>query len=196
MTDVSTQSKGSRRLGLLLALPLLFLPACAGSSSSGDGDGKLAPLSSNRGVEKGKKALEIAGTDANGQPVRLSQYEGKVVLLDFWATWCGPCRQLIPHEKRLVSKYEGQPFAILGISNDQSKEVLKKFLERDKLPWTNILDADGNISQQWGIEGLPTFVLVDHQGNILGRWVSGGEIDEIDRAIAAAVKKANQLGGG
>ena len=146
----------------------------------------------NPGLEVGQKAPEITGTSTDGAPIRLSQFQGKVVLLDFWATWCGPCRELIPHAKDLHRRYDGRPFAILGISLDRSSQDVATFTDREKLPWPNIFDGSGNISEQWNVQALPTLVLVDHQGLIAGRWVGGKQMSEIQETIEKAIHAAEK----
>ena len=93
---------------LFLSGSLLCTPGCDESNSIG--------------VDVGNKAPEIGGESADGIPVQLSKYNGKVVLVDFWATWCGPCRALIPHEKELHRQYDTRPFVILGVSRDEKRE--------------------------------------------------------------------------
>jgi thiol-disulfide isomerase/thioredoxin len=172
-------------------LGLLLLTGCASSSTSGDVDGSApAPPTGGAGTTVGLKAREIEGADTDGTTVKLSQYRGKVVLVDFWATWCGPCIGLIPHEKKLVEKYKNRPFVILGVSNDHSLEDLQRFLKRDPLPWPNIFDKGSDILNDWLVQGLPTLVLVDAGGNIVGRWVGAGEPNGVDQAVEKAVKRA------
>lgn len=146
------------------------------------------------GVQVGNKAPEISGESISGVPIRLSQYQGKVVLLDFWATWCGPCRALIPHERDLHRQYDTRPFVILGISKDNKREDLKNFADQQKLPWHNIFDGAGTICKEWQIDGFPTFVLIDHKGVIIGRWAGANPqiVAEIDRAVDAAVREADK----
>ena len=146
------------------------------------------------GVEVGRKAPEISGESTAGLPIRLSQYMGKVVLVDFWATWCKPCRELIPHEKDLHRQYDTRPFAILGISRDHQREDLKTFVDREKLPWPNLFDGGGSICNEWGVSAFPTFVLIDHKGIIIGRWEGGGPktMSEIEHAVDKAVREADK----
>jgi peroxiredoxin len=146
------------------------------------------------GVDVGRKAPDISGESTSGVPVRLSGYKGKVVLLDFWATWCQPCRAMIPHEMELNRQFDTRPFAILGISRDNKREDLKNFVDREKIPWPNIFDGGGTICKEWEISAFPTFVLIDHKGIIIGRWEGGGAhaSAEIERAVDEAVREADK----
>jgi thiol-disulfide isomerase/thioredoxin len=174
-----------------VVLGLLLLTGCASSSTTDDVGGSApAPPPGGESTAVGPKAREIEGADTDGTMVKLSQYRGKVVLVDFWATWCGPCIGLIPHEKKLVEKYKNRPFVILGVSNDIKREQLEGFLKRDPLPWPNILDEGSKITTDWHVQALPTLVLVDASGNIVGRWVGAGETNEVDQAVEKAVKRA------
>jgi thiol-disulfide isomerase/thioredoxin len=85
----------------------------------------------------GKDAPEIVTQDINGKKVKLSDLKGKVVVLDIWATWCQPCRAMIPHQRELVGKLKSKPFILVSISVDHDKETLKRFLEKEPMPWTH-----------------------------------------------------------
>jgi peroxiredoxin len=173
----------------LILIPLMLLPACVASSTTGEAERLPAPTSQPGGYD-GQPALEISGKDMDGKVVKLSGLRGKVVLVDFWATWCGPCVGEIPHEKRLAEKFKGRPFAILGISNDHKRETLKTFLDREKLPWPNIFDVNSAITQRWEVDAYPTFVVVNHRGVIVERWVGAGQMAEIEAVIEKAVNAA------
>lgn len=167
------------------AVCLIALSACASSSTTGKGG---APLPGNgaktEGADVGNLAYEIEGKSAvDGTPIQLSKYKGKIVLLDFWATWCPPCVAAIPHEKQLVARHAGRPFALIGISMDRTKDVLVKFIGKSALPWPNIFDEGEQINQKWNVEVLPTFVLINAQGEIVGRWEGAQDLPEIDKSI-------------
>jgi len=144
------------------------------------------------GAGIGQKALEIEGKDVDGRTIRLSDLKGKVVLLDFWASWCLPCRILIEHEEELVNTYKGRPFAILGISRDHTLEDLKEFLATKKLPWANIHDDSGDITHAWKVDALPSFVLIDDQGIVRGRWIGPANTAEMDALISQLIRTAEQ----
>jgi len=170
----------------VLGLPLLFVvPGCQ------ETDGPP-------GFSSGYKAAEISGNDViTNKPIKLSQFqtEGKVVLLSFWATWCPPCVQSIPHERDIQRQFAGRPFSIIGISKDSEKQELFEFLNREKLPWPNISDASGSISSQWGANSIPTFVLIDSNGTIVKRWTGASEMGQIRSMIEEAINLAEKRGG-
>lgn len=175
----------TRRVGAVLwtLAPLLLV-----SFNNGCNDANTV------GVEVGRKAPEISGESIAGVPVSLSQYRGKVVLVDFWATWCGPCRSLIPHEKDLHRQYDTRPFTILGISRDRKREDLRSFVDQEKILWPNIFDGAGSICNEWGVNAFPTFVLINHKGIIIGKWEGGGPqvMSEIEKAVDQAVREADK----
>ncbi len=136
------------------------------------------------GIASGEPAAELSGTTTAGVPVNLSDYRGKVVLVDFWATWCGPCVGLLPHTKELIQKYRDKPFAVLGVSADRSSGDLQQFLLRDPLPWSNIYaGASSDLLRRWQITAFPTVVLIDAEGVVRERIV-GANPGAIDRAVA------------
>jgi peroxiredoxin len=141
------------------------------------------------GREVGNQAPEIVGADINGTPVRLSEFRGKVVLINFWATWCPPCRSMIPHEREMVEqKYKGRPFVLLGVALD-SPETLKQFFATNPMPWPNIVDEHRLVARQWEANHLPSLALVDHKGVILQKW-TGAATEEIWAEVAKAVANA------
>src|SRR5262249_39229914 len=85
----------------------------------------------------GKPAPETAAQDLDGKAVKLTDLKGKVVILDYWATWCGPCKAMIPHNKELTAKMKGRPFVLVSVSGDEKVETVKTFLEKTEMPWTH-----------------------------------------------------------
>jgi thiol-disulfide isomerase/thioredoxin len=137
----------------------------------------------------GAKAHDFTATDINGNQLTLAGFKGKYVMLDFWASWCVPCRKGNPHLKDLYHKYKSKGFEIIGISDDDNKpEAWKKAVEKDGIGiWKHVLrglkrtqngyDDSGDISHNYGIHTLPTKILIDPKGMIVGRYGGGGEDD-------------------
>jgi thiol-disulfide isomerase/thioredoxin len=146
----------------------------------------------------GAKAYVFASKELRGEPLSLADYKGKYVLVDFWASWCVPCRKGNPHLLSLYSKYKDKGFEIIGISDDDGKpEAWQKAVEKDGIGvWKHVLrglkyDGKGNfdrtndISDNYGIHSLPTKILIDPNGIIIGRYGGGGENDAaMDRKLA------------
>ena len=140
----------------------------------------------------GKQAEEIVGKDAHGKTTRLSDYKGKVVLLDFFANWCPHCRVMYGHERQMMQTMKERPFVILGVNADQP-EVLKRLVDNKTVTWPSIADGrNGPIGQAWGVRSYPTLYIIDHEG-VVRHQIEGRPSDgEIDRMVEALVLKAEK----
>lgn len=129
----------------------------------------------------GKQAIDFAQPDINGNTVSLSSYKGKYVLVDFWASWCGPCRAENPNLVRLYSKYHSDKFDILGISLDNNKAPWQKAISSDKLTWTQVSDLkswESKVVQAYGIKGIPFNMLLDKDGKIIAKNLRGAALQK------------------
>lgn len=104
-----------------------------------------------------------------GEEVSLDQYKGKYLLINFWATWCGPCKIEMPSLEALYQRFKEEKFDVLAISNDMfGQTVVEPYVKANKLSFTVLLDGQLQVSYQFGVVGLPTTFLIDPQGNIMG----------------------------
>ena len=145
-------------------------------------------------VAIGKVAPAIEGRDIDGRTFKLADYRGKVVVLVFWASWCGPCREQIPHERDLLARMGGRPFALLGVNGDRDPAAARKILARERMTWPNWYDrdsakedlAEGPIFQDYHIQGIPSVFVIDAEGVIRERDVRGVELE---RAVEEQLKR-------
>src|SRR5262249_27350366 len=144
----------------------------------------------------GKPAPPIAGNDVDGKPVSLAGLKGKVVLVDFWATWCPPCVAAIPELKTLAQKYHDRDFVILGVNLDAMHQnvqetrkalpMVRRFLVDHRVTWTTLLSSQGtaDFAAAYGVEQIPANFLVGRDGTILAVEQSG---EALERAVAGAL---------
>jgi len=144
----------------------------------------------------GKPAPDIESQTLDGQPAKLSASRGKVILLDFWATTCGPCRSMIPHERELVKRMQGRPFELISISGDAQKATLVQFLAREPMPWTHWWKDGGSDKpfEVYRAYSFPTVFLIDHTGTIRARWKTPPKPAELDKLVDQLVKEAEKKG--
>ena len=129
----------------------------------------------------GVKAIDFSQPDMNGKMISLSSFKGKYVLVDFWASWCGPCRAESPNLVKAYSKYKEKNFEIFGVSLDQSKDKWLKAVNDDQYTWTQVSEVKGwetAVAQEYGIEGIPFNILVDPNGYIVARNLRGEALEK------------------
>ena len=129
----------------------------------------------------GMPAPEFAATDITGKKFNLSDYRGKYVLLEFWASWCVPCRAENPDLLIAYKKYQEKGFVVVGISLDDKKDRWEKAIEEDKLPWIHVSDLnafDNKLAKLYGVQPIPDNFLIDPQGKIIARQLRGKEVQE------------------
>lgn len=141
----------------------------------------------SKNTAEGAIAPDITLNDPSGKPVSISSFKGKYLLVDFWASWCGPCRAANPHMVELYKKYKSKNLAVLGISLDEDKDAWVKAIAKDKLDWAQMSDLKGWNSEAavlYGVEAIPHTILIDPSGKIVARDLQGAALDNaLEKAL-------------
>lgn len=141
----------------------------------------LCPLLAKAQIKYGADAPEVALPAVNGDTLKLSSLKGKVVLLDFWASWCGPCRVANKGLVKLYSKYKSKGFEIFGVSFDKDKSDWRKAIAKDKITWLQVNDDGGweaPTAINWRIDAIPTSYLIDQNGKLIAMDLTGKELEK------------------
>jgi thiol-disulfide isomerase/thioredoxin len=148
-------------------------------------DEVLAQIEKERKVSAVSKALVVGGVfpglegkGLDGTAVSTAALKGKVVLVDFWATWCGPCKTELPHVVAAYKKYHDKGFDVVAVSLDRDESDLRKFVEEKQIPWPQIFTGASEIADTFGIESIPTTFLVDADGKIAARDLRGDTLEK------------------
>jgi thiol-disulfide isomerase/thioredoxin len=138
-------------------------------------------------VKSGKPVPSISYPDPNGKMQGLEKYNGKYLLIDFWASWCGPCRAAIPKVKELYSEYKDKGFDVLSVSIDDDKGAWRKAMKDENMPWEQLLSPDKDKTmKQFQFSGIPTMYLIDPAGNIIKSFT--GYSPESEKEIKTILK--------
>ena len=143
----------------------------------------------SRALVEGSKFPDFDEKDVAGEPLSIGKYKGKVVMIDFWATWCGPCVGELPNVLDTYKKHHGEGFNIIGISLDKDKEKLTSFTKERNMPWQQFFDGkmwSNKLAVKYGVQSIPMTYLLDGEGKIIGKGLRGEELED---AVAKAVAK-------
>ena len=174
---------------LVLLLVLVAIVAGCKRGEKPAGSGKATPAATATGHEVGASMPEYSAMNLDGTKFDLASRRGKVVLLNVWATWCGPCIYEIPELQRIHDAYAARGFEVVGVSVDESGiESVKEFVQDKNMRYPVALDPQGKLASLLQTSVLPTSVLVDRGGKIV--WKKYGAILENDQELDAAIKKA------
>jgi thiol-disulfide isomerase/thioredoxin len=142
----------------------------------------------------GKPAPEIDGVDTDGKPLKQSSFKGNVVMLSVWGTWCVPCMKLVPHERIVVERMTGKPFALIGINQDEYNEAFQARVKKERITWRSFQDkrkGKPDISDELSLV-FPSVVLIDHTGVVRAWWKDAPAPDVLDREIDKLVETASK----
>lgn len=167
-----------------------------GTEPAKDIDDRLMAAEQQSQIKKIRTALapgthfpDFSVTNTAGQPLSVAQYQGKVVLLDFWATWCPLCVAAIPEVTATYAQYHSQGFEIIGVSLDDDQDKFLNYTKENKMPWVQYFDGQhwqNKLAVKYGIDALPANLLIDARGNILA-WNLTGEA--LPQAVARALAR-------
>ena len=147
---------------------------------------KLAQLGTLRKLTIGSPAIDFSFPSMKGKSIKLEKYRGKVVLLDFWATWCQPCRQEMPIVRNIYNEFHDDGFEVIGVSLDDSREKLDFYLDNRNLPWPQIFDGKGwncELGQMYAIGSIPATFLLDKNGKIRHKNIRGENLRAAVRTL-------------
>jgi len=139
-------------------------------------------------AEVGKPAIAFSLKTPEGKEVTLESLKGRIVVLDFWATWCGPCKLAMPTLQKLHEKYAGKPVSIIGVNcMEQDPEEAVKYTKKEKFTYMQLLGGD-DLATAYGVSGIPTLIVIDAKGNVLGSEI--GFSPELEMKLSAEIDEA------
>jgi thiol-disulfide isomerase/thioredoxin len=146
-------------------------------------------------LARAKMAPPFSVTTLDGQHITMDSLAGKVVLIDFWATWCGPCREALPHIRQIAKRFDGQPFIALSVSLDSDEAKWKDFVGKNGMTWPKYRDGGfgGRIATQFGVNAIPATFTIDADGVLEDQHVGDADIEgKLKKLTARAVEMSNR----
>jgi thiol-disulfide isomerase/thioredoxin len=140
-------------------------------------------------LARARMAPPFSVTTLGGQRVSMDELKGKVVLIDFWATWCGPCREALPHMKDIAKKFNGQPLVILSVSLDENEQTWKEFVAKNGMDWAQYRDAgfEGPIARSFAVTAIPHTFTIDVDGVLQDEHIGDAAVEgKLKKLVARA----------
>jgi thiol-disulfide isomerase/thioredoxin len=148
----------------------------------------------NPALSLAKMAPAFTVTALDGAKFNLDEMNGRVVLIDFWATWCGPCNQELPHMKKIAKEFAGEPLVIISVSWDDDQAKWKDFIAKNEMTWVQFRDADHRLSNTYGIQSIPHYFTIDSDGVLTSEMLgSGSDVEGKLKKLIARAKAAHPL---
>jgi len=129
----------------------------------------------------------------DGQRISLDNMQGKVVLIDFWATWCGPCREALPHIRQIAQKFEGQPLVVLSVSLDKDESKWRDFVAKNNMTWLQYRDGNGDIARLFGVNSIPHTFSIDAEGVLQDEHVGDASIEGKLKKLCARAREMEEV---
>lgn len=176
--EVSSHSESNlTAIAILILAGAIALFAWAWSNEQGES-------SSEGKIRVGEQAPNFTLPDLNGNQVALSDYEGQVVLVNFWATWCPPCRVEMPDLEAVYREHGDSGFEILGVDQREPVDLVEDYVEERGFSWVFLLDEDFDVSREYSATSIPRSILVDRDGNVAHIWTGTLTRSQLERQIA------------
>lgn len=185
MENDKTQHPSPKTAALVFAL-MALLGALLWSEGCSLLDNR-AGKSSGKGSSQGSAvAADFTAKNLDGKEVKLSDYKGKVVLVNFWAVWCGPCQMEVPELVELYNTYRDKGFVVLGVSDPSDLKMIKSFVQEHKMTYPVVVD-EGSVSEEYSVVGFPTSFLIDREGKIVAKYP--GYSPNLRKRLEAQIQK-------
>lgn len=178
-------------IALLLVITAFFVTTNYGKASSSNQlvSANAALVNTTTDGLVNKKAIDFTLKDINGKDVSLSDFKGKNVYLNFFTTWCPPCRAEMPDIEKMYQKYRDKDFVVLAVNLGEDKDTVKKFFENNNLNFNVVLDQDQTVAQKYNITAIPVSVFIDKQGTVVAKKVGAMTENEMESYIKMLIDK-------
>ena len=165
--------------------------ACAQAASANDPMRvRAAHFAENPSLSLHKMAPAFEVTALDGSHFNLDNMGGRVVLIDFWATWCGPCNEELPHVQKIAKEFANDPFVLISISWDDDEAKWKDFIAKHEMTWVQYRDADHKLSNEFGINAIPHYFTIDSDGVLTAEMLGSG--NDVEGKIKKLIKRARE----
>jgi thiol-disulfide isomerase/thioredoxin len=179
------------RMGQMDAAREQFLASLAGASPNDPSYIRAQHFAENPAASFAKHAPAFTVTALDGSKFTLDEMGGRVVLVDFWATWCGPCNEELPHMKKIAKEFAGQPLVILSVSWDDDPAKWKDFIAKNEMTWMQYRDAGHELSKRFGVDAIPHYFTIDSDGVLTSEMMgSGSDVEGKLKKLVARAKAA------